>query len=87
MKRLKGGKRREIGIRKPQTSRFCKKGAIATPIIAALAQAAEPHEKCIFFFCILKETSTFWVRCLAWNSLSAIDVQMLFEKLLSVVMG
>lgn len=39
MKRLKGGRGGEIELRKPQTSWFCKKGAQAMPVTAALAEA------------------------------------------------
>ena len=84
---MAGGRRRgEIGIRKPQTSWFCKIRAVAMPITAALAKAAETTSE-MHFSCMPKETSKFQVKGLAWDLLSAIDCQMLFEILLSLAMG
>lgn len=48
----------ETGIRKPQTSWFCKIRAVPMPISAALAKAAETTSE-MHFSSMLEETSTF----------------------------
>lgn len=53
------------------------------PTAAALAESTSE----MYFSRILKEASMSWVKRLARDSLSAIDGQMLFEKLLLMAMG
>lgn len=82
---LKGG-RRELGLRKPHSSLFCKTGDQAMPVTAALTEADGTSSE-MYFSCILKESSRFWVGGLTWDSLSALYLQMSLEKFLSRVNG
>lgn len=75
---LKGGRRGEIRLRKPQTSWFCKKRAPAVLSTAALDEAAGTTSE-MHFSCILKEPSSFWVKGLACDSFSALYLQVSFE--------
>lgn len=83
---LKGGRRREIGVRKPHRSLFCKKGDQAMPITAAPAEADGTTSE-MYFSCIVKESSRFWIEDLTWDSLSDPYLQMSLEKFLSRVNG
>lgn len=56
------------------------------PAMAVLAEADGTTSE-MYFSCILKESSRFWVEGLTWDSLSALYLQMSLEKFLSRVNG